>query len=484
MAVGLALAVGGGCGAAVMWAMRGVGSAHPEIEIAVVAAFGLIALVLAFLMMNPAHDGHRTPRHREREMEALRARLEAAWTAHLGQLLVAAAERLARDRPEIEVQAVESGLATGGIAGIEAAITALVAPAAYPSSPEASQIQADASMTIARRVLALIVRVLRQLDALERETEDPAALKSLFVIDEQVTRIRRAVETLAVFGGVAPRTATRPVAVNTVLRQAVAEIEDYRRVQILPPALGRVHGVAAADIIHLIAELVENAAKFSRPGTEVTVRVQEVSAGIAIDIDDRGLGMDRQECERVCALLAGLDPEQAAQRLRDGQLGYLASARFAARHGIAVRVSSNVVGGLHALVLLPHAVLEAGPVVAEPVVEVPREYRTPVAVIPEARSAVLTPAAHRAVAQNGSAQPARTIIPGGRPPLPRREGSYLLPQPATPETASPESARGDSGEAAFTPGLLAGYRNGYQSGVDTWTGEDGTNEYEPPREDR
>jgi signal transduction histidine kinase len=475
MAVRLALAVGGGLGAALMWALRGVGSAHPQIEITVVAGFGLIALILVVLMTNPARAKDPQPHHREREheMEAERSRLEAAWTAHVGRVLVATAARLAPDRPEAEVQAVEAGLATGGVAGIEAAIAALVAPASRSEAPQTPQIQAEASMTIARRVLALIVRVLRQLDALERETEDPRALKSLFVIDEQVTRIRRSIETLAVFGGVAPRRAPRPVAVHTLLRQAVAEIEDYRRVRILPPALGRVHGVAAADIIHLVAELVENAAKFSRPETEVTVRVQEVAAGVAIDIDDRGLGMERQECERACALLAGRDPHQVAQRLADGQLGFLASAHFAARHGIAVRVESNLVGGIHALVLLPHAVLEAGPVTAEPVVEVPHEYRT--------HAEAATPTHAQTPIQTQI--PIQTTVSGGRPPLPRREGSYL-PQPAAPETASPEPSRGGSGEAVFTPGLLAGYRSGFRSGVDTRAGEDGANEYEPPRGER
>jgi signal transduction histidine kinase len=523
------------------------GSRH-TIEIALVAGFGLIAAILAVVHFSAGNGagtgtrgrapqplsqqqpqdrgregeygpGYNADYERQRAQELERARQQAAWTSQLSRVLVTAARRLAADGPAEQVRAVEAALTGGDLAAIEAAFTALAAsvsaaasakqavPAAEPlSSP---QVQAQASMTIARRVLASVIKVLRQLDALQRETEDPEALKTLFAIDEQVTRIRRAIETLAVLGGVAPRSASRPVALHTLLRQAVAETEDYKRVQILPPVSGLIHSVAATDVIHLVAELVENAAKFSRPDTTVSVRVQEVSAGLAIDVDDRGLGMDPRECERACTLLATLDPAQVAQRLSDGQLGFVASAHFAARHGISVRVEGNVVGGVHSLVLLPHALLtDAAPAAGiitgsavEVAAEAPREQRTRPALTPVNPQAVGVPRlpaqvsqpadyaadyagqagahAYQASGMNGVASTAppppapAPPAPPVRRPLPRREGSYL-PQPAAPD---PEPA---AGAGTFSPGLLAGFQSGYQTGVDSWDSGDDANGYELP----
>ncbi len=450
IACGVALATaGGGLGAGMVWAVHSLSNpARPLIEVAIVVGYGVVLLALIAKFANAAR--HARPEQADNSVELMR--LEGEWTARLGEALMAAAGQL---EPH-QAQAVQAAIFSGGITGIAAGIAELGSQSARPA------VQARASMTVARRVLTMLRTVLHDLDALERETDDPRALKALFAVDEVVTRIRRAVETLAVLGGAAPRTAPRSEELHTLLRQAVAEIVDYQRVRIVRPVTGRVHGVAAVDVIHLLAELMENATKFSRPDTEVTVRVQEVASGLAVDIDDRGLGMDRAECERACALLAGLDRHQVFQRLGDGQLGFLASAAFAARHGIAVLVESNVVGGIHALVLLPHALLDASP--AAPAEES----------LQKPASAPPSVAAHPGEAPRSGRHLTRGLEPAGpapRPSLPRREGSYL-PQPVAPELV-PEPV-------GMSPGLMAGYQNGYRTGADEPPG-DSANGYELPR---
>ncbi|NUP46955.1 MAG: sensor histidine kinase [Catenulispora sp.] len=462
------MAVGGGLGSGMAWSVHSLSPAvGPPIELAIAVGYAAVLVVLIAMFSGATR---RTPPPRPADPGVERRHLEAMWTAHLGETLLATASRMGQSRPQA-AQAVHAAVSGGGITGIAAGIAALGEEAARPAAsavPEEALVQAQASTTITRRVLTMLRTVLRELDALERKTEDPGTLKTLFTVDELVTRIRRAMETLAVLGGYAPRTAPRPEEVHTLLRQAVAEIEDYQRVQIVPPVTGRVHGVAAADIIHLVAELVENATKFSKPDTQVTVRVQEVASGLAIDIDDRGLGMDPAECERACALLAGRDRQQVFQRLGNGQLGFLASSVFASRHGIAVLVETNIAGGIHALVLLPNALLEgpeAAPVGAPLDVPVEAPLDTPAeapfrAPVPAAASAAEQPGIPSRSGRHPGPGPEPAAVDwAARPSLPRREGSYL-PQPAAPKPAAPDPA---SAHSRISAGLLADFQSGYRT---------------------
>lgn len=137
-----------------------------------------------------------------------------------------------------------------------------------PSSPArpASEQKVEVFVNLARRLQSLVHREIQLLDELENQVEDPDLLKGLFHVDHLSTRIRRHAENLAVLGGAMSRRQwSRPVSMTEVLRSAIAEVEQYSRVKLVPPIDGDVRGHAVADTIHLLAELVENATVFSAP---------------------------------------------------------------------------------------------------------------------------------------------------------------------------------------------------------------------------
>ncbi|MFE7756775.1 ATP-binding protein [Streptomyces sp. NPDC057418] len=213
-------------------------------------------------------------------------------------------------------------------------------------------------VNLARRLQSLVHREIQILDELEHEVEDPDLLKGLFHVDHLATRIRRHAENLAVLGGaVSRRQWSNPVTVTEVLRSAVAEVEHYPRVKLVPPIDGTLRGHAVADVIHLLAELVENATVFSAPHTQVLLRAQRVTAGLALEVEDRGLGMPDAERRRMNALLAQPDQVNVGHLLQDGRIGLFVVASLARRHGIAVRLQSNIYGGTQAVLVLPEVLL-------------------------------------------------------------------------------------------------------------------------------
>ncbi|MFD5188749.1 ATP-binding protein [Streptomyces sp. NPDC058357] len=213
-------------------------------------------------------------------------------------------------------------------------------------------------VNLARRLQSLVHREIQLLDELEHEVEDPDLLKGLFHVDHLATRIRRHAENLAVLGGaVSRRQWSNPVTMTEVLRSAIAEVEQYPRVKLVPPIDGTLRGHAVADVIHLLAELVENATVFSAPHTQVLLRAQQVTAGLALEVEDRGLGMPGNEQKRMNALLADPDRVNVAHLLQDGRIGLFVVASLARRHGIAVRLQSNIYGGTQAVLVLPQSLL-------------------------------------------------------------------------------------------------------------------------------
>lgn len=215
-------------------------------------------------------------------------------------------------------------------------------------------------VNLARRLQSLVHREIQLLDELEHQVEDPDLLKGLFHVDHLATRIRRHAENLAVLGGaVSRRQWSNPVTMTEVLRSAIAEVEQYPRVKLVPPIDGTLRGHAVADVIHLLAELVENATVFSAPQTQVLLRAQRVTAGLALEVEDRGLGMPGDEQKRMNALLADPDQINVARLLQDGRIGLFVVASLARRHGIAVRLQSNIYGGTQAVLVLPQTLLGA-----------------------------------------------------------------------------------------------------------------------------
>lgn len=213
---------------------------------------------------------------------------------------------------------------------------------------------------LARRVQSLAHRAIQRLDELEQMVEDPELLKGLFAVDHLVTGVRRQAESLAVLGGSMPRRQwSKPVAMYTVLRSSVAEVEHYARVKVIPPVDGTLHGHAVADVIHLIAELVENATTFSEPDTQVTINTQRVTAGLAIDIRDRGLGMSQQDRLTLNNLLNNPEDADRDAQLRDGRIGLYVVAQLAHRHHIGVELDNNMYGGTDSHVVIPASLLGA-----------------------------------------------------------------------------------------------------------------------------
>ncbi len=243
----------------------------------------------------------------------------------------------------------------------DGAVTAVV-QAARLSSQAGSEQKLEVFVNLARRLQSLVHREISILDELENEMEDPDLLKGLFHVDHLATRIRRHAENLAVLGGaVSRRQWSNPVPMTEVLRSAIAEVEQYSRVKLVPPVDGTLRGHAVADVIHLLAELVENATVFSAPHTQVLLRANLVTSGLAVEVEDRGLGMPVGEQDRMNALLADPDQVHVASLLADGRIGLFVVSQLARRHGIHVRLQTNIYGGVQAVLVVPQLLLGGEP---------------------------------------------------------------------------------------------------------------------------
>lgn len=210
-------------------------------------------------------------------------------------------------------------------------------------------------LNLARRKQGLLHRQLALLDGMQRRTHDPDKLEELFRLDHLTTRMRRHAESLIVLSGSPPgRAWRRPVPVIDIVRAAVAEVEDYTRVAVEAMPVSAIEGTAAADVTHLVAELVENAGIYSPPDTMVQVRGDLVSNGYVIEVEDRGLGLSPVEYERYNALLARPPEFDLADSDR---LGLFVVARLAERHGIQVRLRRSPFGGTTAIVLVPRSIV-------------------------------------------------------------------------------------------------------------------------------
>ncbi|WP_245730600.1 sensor histidine kinase [Micromonospora pallida] len=257
--------------------------------------------------------------------------------------------------------AVACAAVIAGAASYGRGLARSVARTAVAARPEPVQPvvgQQEVYVGLARRLQGLVHREIQLLDVLEAQVEDPDLLKGLFQVDHLATRMRRYAENLAVVGGAVPRRQwSRPLPLVEVLRSAIAEVEQYPRVRVVPPVEGTVRGHAGADVVHLLAELIENATAFAPPHTEVTVRARRVAAGVAVEVDDRGLGMPHPEQDRLNALLADPGRVDVGDLLRDGRIGAWVISALARRHDITVKLQSNVYGGVQAVVILPTTLL-------------------------------------------------------------------------------------------------------------------------------
>ena len=211
-------------------------------------------------------------------------------------------------------------------------------------------------MNLSRRSQSLVERQIRLIDDLEQGEQDPERLASLFQMDHLATRMRRNSENLLVLAGHdETRRWNQPVALVDVLRAALSEIEQYERVTLnVQPGIA-VRGQAVSDVVHLTAELVENATSFSAADTPVTISGHLLSSGgVLLEITDQGVGMGAEEMAHANWRLDNPPVVDVAVSRR---MGLFVVARLAARHGIRVRLRPAASGGLIALGWLPDEVI-------------------------------------------------------------------------------------------------------------------------------
>ncbi|MFJ3621521.1 nitrate- and nitrite sensing domain-containing protein [Streptomyces iakyrus] len=213
-------------------------------------------------------------------------------------------------------------------------------------------------VNLARRSQILVHRQLALLDSMERRSDDPNELSDLFRLDHLTTRMRRHAESLIILSGAAPGRAWRmPVSLTNVVRAAVSEVEDYARVEVRQLPEAAVAGAAVADLTHLLAEIIENAAQFSPPHTRVRVTGEPVGNGYAVEVEDRGLGMGKETLAEANRRIA---QSEALDLFDSDRLGLFVVSRLAARHDVKVHLRTSPYGGTTAVVLLPTALLHTG----------------------------------------------------------------------------------------------------------------------------
>ncbi|NAS22318.1 hypothetical protein GT755_11555 [Herbidospora sp. NEAU-GS84] len=213
-------------------------------------------------------------------------------------------------------------------------------------------------LNLARRNQSLLHRQLTLLDSMQRRSKDPESLEDLFRLDHLTTRMRRHAEGLIILSGAAPgRSWRKPVPVVDVMRAAVAEVEDFTRVTVLPMPGASLTGAAVADVVHLLAELIENATIFSPPQTKVQVRAELVANGLVLEVEDRGLGLAPEEYAEINDKLASPPEFDLADSDR---LGLFVVGQLAARYGISVVLRSSPYGGTTAIVLIPRSLVSDG----------------------------------------------------------------------------------------------------------------------------
>jgi signal transduction histidine kinase len=319
------------------------------VRIALADAVGLVATIIAAIAMawfarrlfNEVSTVETTARRfADQQFPALVGRLRRGEELDLDSELPVPAP----------VKTTEVARVAAAVAGIQQ--TALTAAATETSMRTGvSQV----FVSLARRSLSLLQRQLRLIDDLEDKATHPAALADLFPLDHLTTRMRRHAEGLIILSGSVPgRGWTSPVPVIDVVRGAVAEVEDYKRVEVVTDSEDMVAGSVVADMIHLLAELVENATLFSPSGTRVEVRAERVGNGFAFEIEDRGLGIKPDELDAINDQLGSPADFDLANA---DQLGLFVVGKLAARHGVRVFLRPSPYGGTTAIVLIPNSMI-------------------------------------------------------------------------------------------------------------------------------
>ncbi|WP_345672928.1 sensor histidine kinase, partial [Streptomyces phyllanthi] len=212
---------------------------------------------------------------------------------------------------------------------------------------------------LSRRSQGLIQRQLSLISELESREADPDQLSSLFKLDHLATRMRRNGENLLVLAGEEPgRRWTRPVPLVDVLRAAASEVEQYERIELASVPATEVAGRVVNDLVHLLAELLENATSFSSPQTKVKVTGHALPDGrVLIEIHDTGIGLSPEDLASINERLASPPTVDVSVSRR---MGLFVVGRLSQRHGIRIQLRPSDSGGTTALVMLPVDVAQGG----------------------------------------------------------------------------------------------------------------------------
>ncbi len=384
----------------------------------------------------------------DRALSVRLARLGSDADALVDQRLPAVMERLRRrEKVDLSAEFAAPDYGADEIGQVARVLNRSLQAAAGAAVDEAKARAAGTAMLmgVARRPQRPLQRGLKVVEDLQEQVGDEKLLTHLFDIHHQLNQTRRFLENLVILaGGQIGRRFHNPVALRRVLLASFAEARNYQRITLRSANDVSLAGHAVAEVIHMLAELLDNALAFSPPDTTVWVTSSRVQHGVAVEIEDAGLGMSAEAVERANTLLATA-PTPDVTELRDGaQIGLHVVAELAKREGVQISLRRSAYGGLLAIVLLPERLLVGGdsdgdgdtrvmPVVpaaqrAEPqrpgpAGPEPRTGRSAVAVLEPGPAAVEKPA------EKTAEKTAEKSAKPGRPPLPhRRPQHHLVPE--------------------------------------------------------
>jgi hypothetical protein len=336
---------------------------------------------------------------------------------------------------------------------------------------------------LSRRSQGLIQRQLSLISELESREADPDQLSSLFKLDHLATRMRRNGENLLVLAGEEPgRRWTRPVPLVDVLRAAASEVEQYERIELASVPTTEVAGRVVNDLVHLLAELLENATSFSSPQTKVKVTGHALPDGrVLIEIHDTGIGLSPEDLAAINERLASPPTVDVSVSRR---MGLFVVGRLSQRHGIRIQLRPSDSGGTTALVMLPVDVAQGGkkPAPGKPGPGGPGGSGGPAAAQAAAGAAAARRQAQAGGGSLGAGAPGGALgagAPGGgrlgagqgpRAALPGRDGDGLPGAPRGPQgPGAPSQGRPPAGAGAGFGGQAPGGPQGLHA---TGTGQD------------
>jgi signal transduction histidine kinase len=400
---------------------RGLAIANAVVTIALLLAAIFLALMVSRMLLNPIR------RVREGALEVANTRLPE----------MVAKIRAGADPGEIVPIPVDTHEEMGQLAR---AVDDMHRQAVHLASGEAhlrSQV-GEMFSTLSRRNTSLINQQLGLIERLEKDEEDPNRLESLFRLDHLASRMRRTADSLMVLAD-APTQAgdSDALALGDVFQAAMAGVQEYQRVQIESSAQELVNGSAAADVVHLMTELVDNALAFSPPTAPVKISTKQAGDSTIVEISDGGLGIAQDVLNSLNEDLrsGGEVTVETARRM-----GLLVVSRIATRHGITVSLARNARGGTTATVLLPPALLRGRQAPVQP------KSRPGLAGLTPAKS-VLPAAVTERLTNEAEPKKLPTRPEPAAPAAPAAAAAFA--KPTTPVPAAPAAAAGSG--ASDTP---------------------------------